>query len=439
MIFSLDVRRARKGDCLLLHSGTEADPGLVLIDGGPTGVYKPQLKPRIRTIRAKRGLTDEDSLIVDALMVSHIDDDHIHGIIDLGKEEVGKKRDHKPQAVNVLSLWHNSFDAVIADNTAPITAAMGEQFGTAAVSKGSRLAESKKDKVVAESTEPPEVVESGLMVLASIEQGFRLRQIADFLGWPRNPDFDGKLVMVPKTAKVISVASGLTFTVVGPMRDEVDALRKKHLAWLKALKKKGKSPPEALAAYVDQSVPNLSSLVVMAEAEGKRILLTGDARGDRIIAGLQASGLLGSGKKSKTKVDILKVPHHGSANNLEEDFFRRIVADHYVFSGDGEYGNPERETMQMLFDARGSDPFTIHLTYPIDEIDVLRKADWETQQAKEKKKPKGKVRPNWSAKTNSLTAFFAKRKSAMKAAGQTIAIVPETGAHVIDLKDPLGY
>ena len=32
MIFSLDVRRARKGDCLLLHFGSKAQPGLVLIE-----------------------------------------------------------------------------------------------------------------------------------------------------------------------------------------------------------------------------------------------------------------------------------------------------------------------------------------------------------------------------------------------------------------------
>ena len=33
MIFSLDVRQARKGDCLLLHTGTKKSPGLVMIDG----------------------------------------------------------------------------------------------------------------------------------------------------------------------------------------------------------------------------------------------------------------------------------------------------------------------------------------------------------------------------------------------------------------------
>ena len=38
MRFTLDIRRARKGDCLLLHYGTKNAPSLVLIDGGPSNL-----------------------------------------------------------------------------------------------------------------------------------------------------------------------------------------------------------------------------------------------------------------------------------------------------------------------------------------------------------------------------------------------------------------
>ena len=54
MFFTLDVRRARKGDCLVLHYGSADDPGLALIDGGPANVYKPFLKPRLDEIRKMR-------------------------------------------------------------------------------------------------------------------------------------------------------------------------------------------------------------------------------------------------------------------------------------------------------------------------------------------------------------------------------------------------
>ena len=61
-------------------------------------------------------------------------------------------------------------------------------------------------------------------------------------------------------------------------------------------------------------------------------MLTGDARGDRILAGLEASGILA--KDGVLRVDLLKLPHHGSRNNMEPAFFQRIVADHYVISAD---------------------------------------------------------------------------------------------------------
>jgi hypothetical protein len=227
------------------------------------------------------------------------------------------------------------------------------------------------------------------------------------------------------------MGKGLKFTVVGPLQDEVVALQKDHDAFLK---KKGKGTAGLLAAFTDSSVANLSSIAVLAEVGKKRILLTGDARGDKLLAGLETVGLLKNDGKSTMHVDVFKVPHHGSDRNAEPVLFRRVTADHYVFSGDGEHGNPERETLQMLLDARGEDDdFTIHLTYPIDEIDAGRKADWEKEQNKEKarkkKNPSAKVRANWSAKKNSLGAFFA----AHKKFAEKVVIVPEDEPHVINL------
>src|SRR5207302_631546 len=135
-------------------------------------------------------------------------------------------------------------------------------------------------------------------------------------------------------------------------------------AWLIELKKQGKTPADALAAYVDNSVPNLSSIVVLVKAGDKTLLLTGDARGDKILQGMETVGVLPVG--GKRHLDVLKAPHHGSSNNLDDDFFERLTADHYVFSGNGEHGNPERETIEMLLKARGEqDGYKIHLTFPI--------------------------------------------------------------------------
>jgi hypothetical protein len=167
--------------------------------------------------------------------------------------------------------------------------------------------------------------------------------------------------MAPRTGrKTVEWGDGLRLTALGPNQDRIQAL---HADWEREIKRRGWATDQEgralAAAYVDTSVYNLSSLIVLAELNGKRMLLTGDARGDDILGGLGAAGLL---KTGRVHVDLLKLPHHGSDRNVETDFFRRVTADHYVVSGNGEHGNPEIATLQMISEARGKADFTLHLT-----------------------------------------------------------------------------
>lgn len=401
MFFTLDVRRARKGDCLILHYGSKKEPGLALIDGGPSNVYKPHLKPRLAEIRKARGLADNASLPVDFLMVSHIDDDHIKGVLELTKELIEAEG---PIPLKIKGVWHNTFDDIIGNNPDKLTAAVTAQFGTASLSG---------DGEEVEGLDP-----DAARVLASVSQGFRLRDDSRALKLRINPEFKGKLVIAKKAGKQIDMGKGLKFTVIGPMNDEVLALQQAHDDFLQKQKEKAEA---SLAAFADKSVPNLSSLVVLAEVGKKRILLTGDARGDKVLQGLELVGLLKDDGKSKIHVDVLKGPHHGSNRNVEPIFFRRITADHYIFSGNGEHGNPERETLEMLLGERGDEDYTVHLTYPIDEIDVERK-----KEAKKKGKP-------WSPKKQSLAAFLDANKNFAK----KIQIVDEKKPHLINLLDEM--
>ncbi len=380
MILSFDVRRARKGDCSILHFGTPDEPGLILTDGGPSQVWKPQLKPRLSRIREAQDVDDDQPLPVDLMMVSHIDDDHINGILELTGELVDAANAGEPLPLKIRQLWHNSFDDIIGDT--------------------------------------------------------HLRDDARRLNLPINKSFDGTLVKADEKTKAVDMGKGLKMTVVGPMKHELLDLQKEHDAFLKKSQKEKKASA-SLAAFIDQSVANLSSIVVLVEAKNKRILLTGDARGDKIMEGLELVGLLP--KNGDMHLDVLKVPHHGSDRNMETIFFERVKANHYVFSGNGEHGNPERETLEMLLDARGNDDFAIHLTYPISEIDTGRQAEWNKQRdkemAKKKKKPNTKVRETWSDKEHSLASFFTTNK----AFGKKVQFVEKDKPHVIDLLDELGY
>ncbi len=132
---------------------------------------------------------------------------------------------------------------------------MAAQFGTASLDGGLPV-DATLDVDI-----PQEIVADNLKVFASIEQGHQLQTDADALQPPHNLEFDGDLILAGK--KKFQVAEGVTFIVAGPMKPELKALQKKHDAWLKEQrkKKKKKDGAAALAAYVDKSVPNLSSLV----------------------------------------------------------------------------------------------------------------------------------------------------------------------------------
>lgn len=434
MLFSLDVIRAGEGDCMILHYGPPDDPRIVLIDGGPSGTYGEFLKPRLEQIKRERErrlhLTVSEPLPIELLMVSHMDDDHIVGVIDLTKDLIQGDR----QFAQVRHFWHNSFENVIGEVPPQLEAAFTASFGAAA------LTEPPAD-LSAEIDRDEKLVVPNLKLLASIQNGAQLRtNIIDQLKSEPNAHFGNKLIAADEQTKPINIGNGLKFTVVGPMLPELRRLHEEHQAWLESLAREGQTAEDVLAAYTDRSPTNRSSIVVLAEAEaeGKRILFTGDAVGNKVLKGLELAGVIEEG--GSLHVDVLKVPHHGSDRNAAPDFYERLTADHYVYSGDGKHGNPERASFEWLLAARGEDDeYTIHLTYPVSEIDEEREKNWQTEQKKDlgrqKKNPAANVRPDWSPEQQSLSAFFREhRKFARK-----LSIVEEEEPHVIDLLEEVGF
>ncbi|MCG6203187.1 hypothetical protein LPW26_00935 [Rhodopseudomonas sp. HC1] len=423
MIFSLEVLPAGKGDCLLLHYGDSDRPRLMLIDGGPAGVYRNALKDRLTQLWTSRrdALDDGAGLPIDVVLVSHIDDDHIHGIIDLAKEQ----QDHAPDLrVSVTSLWHNSFDDLLNTDEVP----HDPQASILAGLGGSQF-----------STLEPETGDQAdlLHLLASVPQGRNLRKLGEALGWIPNDISQGRLIMAAAGAEPANV-DNLKVTVIGPMHDELAKLQERHNDWISEQSTLGRpiTAEAVLAAYLDKEVPNLSSIVLLVESGDSSMLLTGDASGDKILKGLERAGRLSRpgepaspGIPDVLAVDILKMQHHGSDRNVASDFFQRITARHYVFSGDGKHGNPERKTLQMLLDARDAgDDYAIHLTYEPADIDAERAADWLEKQAR-----KAGAKSEWNAEEQSLAALF----DAHPDFKSKVQIVQSDEPHLIELLGPV--
>ena len=341
MLFSLEALKAEHGDCLLLHWGTASSPRRLLIDGGPPGVYRATLRPRLMQLRADGPVGRSGRLPLDAVVVSHAHPDHIVGVLQLFRELRAARELGRNARFRVKRLWHNSWAELVA---AELSAA---------------------DLAALAAEASPTVT----AVLASVRRSNELEDAARVLGITPNRAFGGGVI---DAGDAVRLPAGLSITVVGPDGEQIAALRRK---WRESMQAQAVTE---LAAFLDESVLNLASIVLLVARGRRRMLLPGDARGDHIVRALRAAGVLTG---TTAHFDLLKIPHHGSDRNVDIGFFRQLTADHYVVSGNGKHGNPETETLRMLAEARGTAPYTVHFTYREGEGQLGRRIkDWQAEQ-----------------------------------------------------------
>ena len=383
----LTVFQSGKGDCLLL---TGADGRRMLVDGGVSDAYSKHVAPALGELRAQGEQ-------LDVVYLSHIDDDHIGGILKLMDDEV-KWRIHEfqlqhdnpkhkqpaaPRPPVVKAIWHNAFHELVKDNKGEIENMLA---ASAAVLSGSEH-EAVKELVSAQTD-----------LVNSIAQSIKLtrRVSPEQLGIKLNAPAKGKLMLVRPASTAAIKLGGMSLRIIGPFSADLTVLRKEWNIWLARNKKQLKAidakaakdeasfgtkeiddiilpklaqadalsdllPLTELATAVFKlgerkkvTTPNLASLMFAVEEKGKTLLLTGDGHHEDIIKGLKHIKKL-KGTKG-LHVDVLKVQHHGSEFNLSEAFCRTITADNYLFCGDGEHKNPDLRVLQAIIDSRLGKP-----------------------------------------------------------------------------------
>ncbi len=424
----LRIFQAREGDALLLSQDAPSAQGSVwthvLVDGGRMKAYREHIRSHLSALETSPG---EDAPSLDLVVVSHIDQDHIEGVLryvdDLVAWRVFRhlqaqavsdphlaaelaKAKNRPEAAQPLpeprDVWHNAFHEVVGDNAG----AVSDMLAALAVRAGGSEAEEAGEKQA---------------------HHFSRRIGPEGLGLRLNHPAGGRLMMVRAGQGAIDVGS-LEVTVLGPTAEELEELRDEWNVWLAtatddltevreraervhrsledpdldgvAVAVAAHASPLDDAAFLTALAeasgvdplratelgkagavtwPNRASLMLLVEVGGIRVVLTGDGHHARLLQGLENAGVLAPGTPGH--VDVLKIPHHGSKNNADEAFFRRLIADHYVFCADGSHHNPHLDIVRALFASRLSadvaersshpragDPFTVwfatHPTQP---------------------------------------------------------------------------
>ncbi|MCP4301611.1 MAG: MBL fold metallo-hydrolase [Gammaproteobacteria bacterium] len=370
----IEIFQSNKGDCILLKGN---NGGRVLCDGG-------MAKSMREHVRAELTKLHENGEKLDAVYVSHIDQDHISGVLQLLSDLLSWRivEHHRANGDNTVNdpdferppdidgLWHNSFRDLIGPNSFAVqnllAATAPVLFGTG-VSDAMALGERMHT------------------IAVSIPEALKVSRLAkpDLLNIPINvlPNQPGpaKLLMIRGDNMPFNVGS-LEFHLIGPAKDELTKLRDGWNNWLRdndnrartrEIRKEMQKRVEEFATGVRTgtpfdlgdwngipdfegvTVPNIASLMFLVKENGKTLLLTGDCQQDILLQGLTDTGHMDAGH---IHVDVLKVQHHGSEHNADPDFCRRVSADHYIFCGNGMNGNPEKTVLEMFFNSRLGDP-----------------------------------------------------------------------------------
>lgn len=357
----IQIFQSAQGDCLLL---TGEDGTNMLVDGGMSDTYRKHVAPTL-------GAMEQNDEVLDLVCVSHIDQDHILGILTMLDDAVAWKvfdyqtsrgrqwrRPRSPRPPQVKAIWHNAFTDQVSRNRGDIEDLLVLHMQGTFFSGNIDFADDLLDLVNSE------------------RQALRLADRIDEnqLNVPLNPEFDGGLMYTFSPHAPLRVG-GLNCHLVGPYLEELEDLRNDWNVWVRKnheaidnIRRKAREDSRrlglteleslindlrlktGLGERAKVSVPNLASLMFLVEENGKRVLLTGDGHKDTILEGLNDAGLLE--QDGTIHVDVLKIAHHGSEHNTDLEFYQLITADHYIFCGDGAHHNPDSRIVDALLDSR---------------------------------------------------------------------------------------
>ena len=371
-MFIIEMLPAAHGDCLWIEYGTGHQVHRILIDGGPAHTY-PALRERILHLPA-------DKRHFDLLVITHIDADHIEGIVRL-------LQDTPALGCHFDRIWFNGRDqlnAVPDPAGQPLGALQGEMLGLLIA-----------DYEVATGRA---VWNLGLPnQMAVIDRGAAMLPFADLPGGCRltllSPDVERLLDLKDHWADELRdarIASGDAQALrrkleearnLRPLGDvlgdedepisgryEVPAPDDADLAYEHddTLGHGNGEPGEDANFGSDTSRANGSSIAVLLEYPKDqptvRLMLAGDAWAEVLEASVATLLPRADAKLSLTG---FKLPHHGSVANLSATLLAKLSCKHYLVSTSGAvFRHPHAPAVELLLsDHNGRGKPRLHFNY----------------------------------------------------------------------------
>lgn len=268
---------------------------VMLIDGGCKAQYK-KLKEKLISLRRP----------IDLVVLTHTDNDHIGGLIELFGDA---------QRPDVKTVWFNTFDDVKIFH--------------------------KNRKRTAKTSYPDGIDFYSLIEGTHINHVDDVRVSAKYNDYFVDPNL--KLTVLSPTEKTLARFYKEWRTEIFKKRDPRTSARGRD--WdipLKHLQNK--------KVNKDFSRPNGASIAFLLEYGNRSFLLCGDAYSGVLEASLEN---LGFSESNPLKVDVFKLPHHGSSRNVTIKLLKMVRARSYLICSKGMKSLPHKKTLYDIFELYG--------------------------------------------------------------------------------------
>lgn len=302
------------GDCIhIFFTDKEGQKRNILIDGGTEegNIYDRTLKRTITSIVEK-------GEHIDLWIITHIDDDHIGGILRLLKDEtLFVKVDFSR-----IQFWYNysnwDYDTGIRpDNLKSVSQAMRL--------RDFLLENSRVNEMITDQTQVVDFFGARFTILSPNHQSFcRL-----MTKWKME-----ETKIRQKDSSSLKMAKNHDYNI--KMEDfDVNQYRS------------------------DSSVENASSIAFLLEYNDERILMTGDSHPNKV-----ATRILDLWNGEKLPLQYMQIPHHGSKSNTSKKLLQSVECNEFIISGDAYNTNnlPNKETMVKYIKAFPDRDITFHIT-----------------------------------------------------------------------------
>jgi hypothetical protein len=413
---SIEMLPADHGDALYVSYGDELERHHLWIDGGLGQSFSKGWAKRVRQLGAQ-------GAALDVLVVTHFDTDHINGVQAFIR--ANHKGGHADAIIPVRQVWFNQYRHV-REYGGP-RAMPAEPASSGAPRWATRLDFLRE---VALRAVPLAPLAARLAISAPKGFAEALRgpaeasKLTDLLGghYPSNEAFQGHAVVRTVVPPEIPLPGGARAWVLSPTPEGLAALYGAWEAYLakrnlvRLLEVRGVSPASdgdalvpgfvqqvALRAGEDLEPPlegrkedlglpikllaercfreddrpaNGSSIALLLEYAGHRLLLPGDAHPSDLVEGLSK---LGFSAGSPVELDAVKLAHHGSRANTSPELLALMRCDRYLVSTNGEaFNHPDKECLARVIWANQDRPgTTLFFNYPGTpaELAIANEAD----------------------------------------------------------------